>query len=231
MDDGTEERWLPVVGWEDLYEVSDQGRVFSRRSGRILKPRPSHDGYLRAQLCSGGSRSDRYIQNLVAEAFLGPRPEGCETLHGPGGITDNRLVNLSYGTHLDNCDDRTRDGRYHFKLTQAMAAEIRAKFSQGQAIKSLAADYRVNKSTIARILNGTRWAAGTGEAFQLRRPNATAAEIEEMRVAWEAGKPTLEIAEHVGVSLAHGLLPRLNGGMGPERPQARATCCRLSGPR
>lgn len=37
------ERWLPVVGWEDLYEVSDLGRV--RRDGHVLACRGiGHNG-------------------------------------------------------------------------------------------------------------------------------------------------------------------------------------------
>ena len=40
MEDYTNatERWLPVPGYEGEYEVSDQGRVRSFVSGKILKP-------------------------------------------------------------------------------------------------------------------------------------------------------------------------------------------------
>ena len=56
------ENWKPVVGFEGLYEVSDQGRVRSlnrvRSNGRfypgkILSP-PKRGRYLKVSLISGG---------------------------------------------------------------------------------------------------------------------------------------------------------------------------------
>ena len=41
------EHWLPVVGYEGFYDVSDRGRVYSHHwHGRILKAAPDGDGYL-----------------------------------------------------------------------------------------------------------------------------------------------------------------------------------------
>lgn len=39
---------------------------------------------------------------LVLAAFVGPRPEGCESLHLNHFPWDNRLVNLRYGTRSEN---------------------------------------------------------------------------------------------------------------------------------
>lgn len=55
------ERWLPVVGYEGLYEVSDQGRVRSLsrpgHPGRILKPTGAGNGpYWRVDLSRSGSQ-------------------------------------------------------------------------------------------------------------------------------------------------------------------------------
>lgn len=179
MEDVTpaSERWLSVPRWEGLYEVSDLGRVRSldrtvtMRSrwgglcerplrGRILKPALNTSGHVHVGLFDGArSEPNRLIHDLVTEAFLGPRPPGTEVCHGPGGPADNRLVNLSYDTHLANCEDRTRDGKYHFKLTRAVAAEIRARHDAGESQKALAAAYNVHNSTISRIVNDLRWAA------------------------------------------------------------------------
>jgi hypothetical protein len=175
MDDASE-RWLPVVRWEGLYEVSDLGRVRSldrtvtthnrwgglgvrRYRGRVLKPAtgPAGRPYVTLHGDLGREENNRLIHDLVTEAFLGPRPPGTEVLHGPGGVADNRLVNLSYDTHLANCDDRARDGKYHFKLTRALAAEIRARHAAGESCKSLAEAYGVHNSTISRIVTGIRW--------------------------------------------------------------------------
>jgi hypothetical protein len=36
------------------------------------------------------------IADLVAATFLGPCPAGMELRHGPGGLSDNSVANLSY---------------------------------------------------------------------------------------------------------------------------------------
>lgn len=97
------ESWRPVAGYEDRYLVSDQGRVWSTRAGRCLRLSfHSGGGYLLACL-SGRTRS---VHRLVLEAFVGSCPEGMECCHGPGGPTDNRLVNLRWDTHQANLCER-----------------------------------------------------------------------------------------------------------------------------
>src|SRR5712691_3060160 len=106
MDDPTE-HWLPIMGWEDLYEVSDLGRIRSLdrrtprgiRRGQVLKPFPGRNGYLSVDLSRDEVQTRRTMHRLVLEAFIGPCPAGQEARHGPGGSrTDNRLTNLCYGT-------------------------------------------------------------------------------------------------------------------------------------
>jgi hypothetical protein len=113
------EEWRTVAGFEGLYEVSDQGRIKSlpRATGRrspeyVLTPklhdrrdvnRPYLDVHLRD---ADGRARTRKVHRLVAEAFLGPRPKGQVIRHGLGGPSDNRLVNLCYGTPAQNKADQ-----------------------------------------------------------------------------------------------------------------------------
>lgn len=125
--DATPENWLPVVGWEDLYEVSDQGRVRSldRETTsthgptgsiytRIFKGRvvtPLSDGkYLRVQLCRDGAVERHRTHRLVAHAFIGPCPTGMYVCHWNDDPTDNRLLNLRYATPSENNFDMVRNG-------------------------------------------------------------------------------------------------------------------------
>lgn len=116
------ERWLPVVGYEGFYEVSDLGRARSlpRRTakglkgGRILKGSRAESGHIAVMLSKHGSIRRRMVHQLVAEAFIGPRPLGQETRHLNDVPDDNRLVNLVYGTRSENAADALRNGRNYF---------------------------------------------------------------------------------------------------------------------
>jgi len=104
------ETWKPIIGYEGLYQVSDLGKVRSLKFGkeRILKPGMSA-GYLAVGLCNNGQKT-RKVHQLVAEAFIGPRPDGYETCHKDDVKTNNVLTNLYYGTKSENLGgDRNRN--------------------------------------------------------------------------------------------------------------------------
>lgn len=124
------ERWLPVVGYEGIYEVSDHGRVRSvdrvvltasgTRSykGKILRIVSRHHGYPGVSLRRPGVRKTGYIHRLVLEAFVGPCPEGMEGCHNDGTASNNRLSNLRWDTSIANAQDKARHGtNYGLNLT------------------------------------------------------------------------------------------------------------------
>ena len=150
------EKWRQVVGYEGLYEVSDQGRL--RRNGRILAMNPSPNGYVKTTLCKNGERRDVNTHVLVLEAFVGPRPTGMETLHADDVRRNNKLGNLSWGTRKKNAEDRVAKGRQvsgmahpHCKLTPEAVAEIR---SSKPGTRGLADKYGVNRSLVRRVRIG-----------------------------------------------------------------------------
>lgn len=114
--------WREIPGYEGFYEVSDQG--FLRSVDRVVLMsngvhRPTRgvalrtrvnpaNGYEIVNLVRNAVRVTFPVHRLVMLAFVGPCPPGQEVLHGPGGKLDNRLVNLRYGTHIDNCAERLK---------------------------------------------------------------------------------------------------------------------------
>jgi hypothetical protein len=110
------EEWRPI-GEAPGYEVSDQGRVRSwKKFGggplpRIVKP---HDtaGYWAVGLYTPSGRVPRTIHALVAEAFIGPRPEGMEVRHLDGDRRNNVPTNLRYGTRAENARDAVEHGTH-----------------------------------------------------------------------------------------------------------------------
>jgi hypothetical protein len=116
------EEWRAVVGYEGLYEVSDQGRVRSLERkvprgssmmqvrGKILSPAPDTSGHLHVGLSRLGHRTSVPVHKMVMMAFVGPRPEGKVTRHLDGDHRNNCLTNLVYGTHRENMIDIVRHG-------------------------------------------------------------------------------------------------------------------------
>ena len=109
------EQWVPVpvAGYQDLYSISDEARVRSERTGQILRG-SKNNGYPVIQLCRDGVNVKKYVHALMLEAFVGPRPDGMETLHWDDNRQNPSLGNLRFGSSADNKRDAVRNGT-HFQ--------------------------------------------------------------------------------------------------------------------
>ena len=122
----TIEHWLPVIGFEDSYEVSDHGRVRSldrtvhnrskgatRIRGRELKQMETKKGYLTVALYKGGVRQIRPVHRLVLEAFVGSSPgSASQACHADGDPKNNRLSNLRWASNGENQRDSVAHGTH-----------------------------------------------------------------------------------------------------------------------
>jgi hypothetical protein len=178
--DSSAERWLPVTGYEGLYEVSDLGRVRSldrviltshgmrrRYPGKALVhyvQKPPRD-YPQVALSRGDRGKVHSVHRLVLASFIGPCPDGMEALHGPGGKLDASLANLSWGTRGQNMGaDRVRDGQSNrgersglAKMTWEQVCEIRERRADGESLKKLAGDFSTHVSNISLICLWKTW--------------------------------------------------------------------------
>lgn len=135
MDDRNLERWLPVPGYEGVYEVSDLGRVRSltryirhssgspkihrgRHLNRVPSDKSNPKSYLRVGIGRDGKLRARDVHALVLEAFVGPRPPGMQCCHYNGNPRDNRLSNLRWDAPSGNKMDDVRNG-VHFNASKA----------------------------------------------------------------------------------------------------------------
>lgn len=119
------EVWLPVLGYEGLYEVSSRGRVRSldritlksngmhyRTPGRILRPYVDRSGYLCVHLSTRESkRCHGSIHRLMCESFRGAPEQGQLARHLDDVRQNNVIENLYWGTLSDNGHDAVRNGR------------------------------------------------------------------------------------------------------------------------
>ena len=132
------ERWMSVPGWEGYYEVSDTGRArsvpreilvktktpYMRKSpGVTLVPYLDRDGYETLHFSRDGKRVGVKVHRLVAEAFLGPEPEGKPlVLHSDGNPGNNRVSNLRWGNQSENLMDAIAHGT-HRSVKQTHCAQ------------------------------------------------------------------------------------------------------------
>ena len=119
------EEWRDIPGYEGMYQVSNLGQVRSigrtvtrsdgqvhRYKGNILRTPLNQRGYQVVNLCIQGKCQMRTVHSLVAETFIGTRPEGMEVCHNDGSKTNNHVDNLRYGTSSENKLDNVRHGTH-----------------------------------------------------------------------------------------------------------------------
>jgi hypothetical protein len=169
-----DEIWKPVVGLEGFYEVSNLGRVVSlpksvrpARGGEYFTPKrflsQTRMGgrYSVVMISCRKHRGVKYVHRLVAEAFIGPAPDGMICCHNNGNMNDNRLDNLRWDTHKNNTADMAIHGtkrlgcKSHMaKLTDEIVREIR---SYKGPQKDLQEKYGVKQATISHAFTRKTW--------------------------------------------------------------------------
>lgn len=97
------EIYKEIEGYEQLYQISNQGNVKSLGNGgsnaskeKILKPNKLKDGYLRVNLCKEGKRKSYLIHRLVAEAFIENPNNYPQVNHKDENPTNNCVENLEF---------------------------------------------------------------------------------------------------------------------------------------
>lgn len=119
-----EEIWKDIKGYEQLYQISNLGRVKSLgnggtwKTGIILKLLPQNSGYNRVALCKKGKRKYYLVHRLVYEAFYGKIPFWMQVNHINEDKTDNRLCNLNIMTAKQNINWGTAIDRTKRKLSK-----------------------------------------------------------------------------------------------------------------
>ena len=98
------ELWKDIEGYDGIYQVSNQGRIRSRKSGvwRLLKPGHGDGRYCQVGLVKDGKRYWKRVHQLVAEAFL-PNPDHLPQIdHKDGNHLNNYADNLRWVSPADN---------------------------------------------------------------------------------------------------------------------------------
>jgi hypothetical protein len=156
-------RWRPVVGYEDYYEVSDEGCVRSTK-GWAMRSWLNKQGYALVRLAN--PRRIIRVHRIVAEAFI-CNPNCLPFVnHLDCNRSNNIAVNLEWCTQWQNLDHSQRLGRMQrdywvgkrspsAKLTDEQATAIRGEYARGgKSWAAIGTDYGISKRTVGRIIQG-----------------------------------------------------------------------------
>ncbi len=94
-----------------LYEVSEDGRIFrnvkSKKQNKIIVDyHHSTKGYCYTFICRNGKVQRISIARVVAECWLGEKPEGYEIDHRDRNSQNNHYTNLRYVTKSEQMKNR-----------------------------------------------------------------------------------------------------------------------------
>lgn len=166
----TTERWVPVTGFEGLYDVSDCGRVRSHgrwvrgrgkrllwRKGRVLKaPTGGERRYPVVVLVDGVRRQTNHVHRLVAAAFVPGWFDGAHVNHKDGCKTNNDWSNLEWVTGDQNVQHAHRHGLTNYHSEEFVLA-LCADRARGMKLKDLAVKYDITMGDASRITRGNRF--------------------------------------------------------------------------
>lgn len=173
------EIWKFLPGYEDIYSISNSGRVLSHSryvmgprgkpillKEKVMKPGCGRDKYLGFQASKNGKSETIAVHRAVAFLFV-ENPHNLPVVnHKNGNKLDNSHSNLEWVSIVDNCEHcyatqlRFDIGQKHknSKLTiDQVKAIISERNANGTSQNVLASKYGTTRENIRSILNGKTW--------------------------------------------------------------------------
>lgn len=155
------ENWKSIGGYEDLYWVSDLGRVKS-----VNGVMTGYYGKYHSVCFSKGKGQRTFnTHRLVAETFIGRIGPGMCVNHKDGNKYNNKLSNLEIVTNGENLKHafrmglRTKKGESHHlnKITENDFREIKKLILLGIPQKEIGRRFGIHQSTVSDIKTGRSW--------------------------------------------------------------------------
>jgi hypothetical protein len=117
------EIWMPLIGFEGLYKVSDFGSLTALEKtakgwgSEYIRPEQpiscstNGDGYRQATITGkDGIKKTKYVHRMVAETFI-PNPDNKPCInHKDGNKNNNHVENLEWVTVAENNEHAIKTG-------------------------------------------------------------------------------------------------------------------------
>ena len=152
------------IDYNEKYEVSSDGHIRNKKSGRILHEFINKNGYLITQF-DGKTRT---VHRVVASVYL-DNPNKCEDInHKDGNKRNNSVENLEWCTRSENMKHAYKLGlkiskgekNGNHKLSKEDVKHIVSIYKKGDAkygAKALAKKFNVAPQTICAVVSGQNW--------------------------------------------------------------------------
>lgn len=140
-------KWKDVKGYEQFYQVSNAGLIRSKdrkvrcgngfliRKGKLLKPQPNSQGYLRICLSNGITKKYHFIHRLVACHFCF-KPKGCDVVnHKDFNYKNNKAENLEWTTAYGNFRYSFDRGRFNYTEERRLKLKKSLVKKMGKPVK------------------------------------------------------------------------------------------------
>lgn len=174
------EKWRPVIGYEEQYEVSNLGRVASIervefypsklgkmfvrvRPYKVLKLSKGKTEYPTVGLHKNGETKRKAVHRLVAEAFI-PNPKSLPEVNHIDETRDNNHVsNLEWVTRSENAlhSSHKNRGERQSYLTEEAVLEIAALLGTMPQTE-IATRFGTSNHVVHKIKCGKNWGWLTG---------------------------------------------------------------------
>lgn len=161
MEDKDNEIWEYIPNTNNMYKVSNKGRVISFHKGHehYLNPSVTKKGYARISICFCDGKRQVFVHKLVSDMFL--KNPFClnEINHKDGNKLNNEVSNLEFCTSKYNTwhkfnvlgyrhSAETREKIAEFRRGKKLSDEVRRKMSIGHIGK------KRSKESIAKTALG-----------------------------------------------------------------------------
>lgn len=155
-----------IKGFEGLYGVTEDGKVWSFYTNKFIKHSYLNTGYPMVTLWDGKKSHGRTLHRLVAEAYLPNIAGKSHVNHKDSDRTNPRLENLEWCTRSENMKHGLASGNFdgklarkgkqngNYRINSEVVTAIKKARNEGASLKELSIKYKVSLGYVWKLCAG-----------------------------------------------------------------------------